>query len=86
MNYSYDEIYGIDLDTYCAMHDTTIEKLISKIDIDIDILMVQMKKIIDIDFRIHDSTKLTYLHSLIKKKSDHKERLYDWANGIKTVG
>ena len=85
MNYSYDEIYDIDLDTYCAMHNTSIEALISKIDIDIDILYAAMKKLIDIHFMEQDSTKLTYIHNLIKKKSEHKERLRDWANGRKTT-
>jgi len=86
MRYSYDEIYGIDLDTYCAMHDTTIEKLITKIDIDIDILYAKMKTIIDIPFMERDPTMLTYIHALIKKKTEHKERLRDWAAGIKTAG
>jgi hypothetical protein len=86
MNYSYDEIYGVDLDTYCELHNTSIEQLISKIDIDIEILYRKMKTLIEVHFMEQDIAMLTHIYALIKKKTEHKERLRDWAAGIHTVG
>jgi hypothetical protein len=76
--YTYDELYGVDLDSYCAAHETTIKHLIEKIDIDIQILNDRMKKLMAPYFMEQDNTLINTIHNLIKKKNEHKDRLNDW--------
>lgn len=79
MSYSYDDIFGVDLDTYCAAHSTTIEALVEKIDRDVDLLNYRMKRLMEVPFMEQDVALTTYLYKLINKKQKHKQRLLDWA-------
>jgi len=78
MNYSYDDLYGVDLETYLAAHDTSIEQLIEKVDIDIDLLKARLEVLMGEDWINQDNALITYVYNLIKKKQEHKERLNEW--------
>jgi hypothetical protein len=71
MNYSYDEIYGVDIEEYCSLHNTTPQDLINKINIDIQILKNRLKEIINED----DHYLISVVYELINKKEKHKDRL-----------
>ncbi len=79
MSCTYDDIYGVDLPTYCLTHDTTIEALIEKVEIDIRLLNERMKPLMEIYFMDQDGPLINHLHNLIHKKQKHKERLKSWA-------
>jgi len=72
---SYDELYGISLGDYCKAHETTLDELIQKIEIDIQILEANLEKVLN-----NDSTNylVDQIFFTIKKKRDHVERLKEW--------
>ncbi len=78
----YDELYGIDIGEYCRRHETTIEELIHKSDIDIKILYENLGRLIEAE----RAGKLSYnemylidtISFTINKKHKHIQRLKDW--------
>jgi hypothetical protein len=79
MKYSYDDIYGCDLDTYCATHNTDVESLVEKIDRDIELLNHRLKYLVGIPLMDQDVTLINFIYRLIGKKQKHKERLQGWS-------
>ncbi len=82
MTLTYDELYGVNIDEYCIAHDTTLDKLIHKGEIDIDILKKNLKRLIDQD-RAGDSSTALYsyintVHAAIHKKQKHIQNMKDW--------
>lgn len=74
---TYDEIYGMDLDNYCLAHGTTIEDLISKTELDIEILTTRMQE----EFPRGSMTftpLASEIYKLIRKKKNHVTRLKEW--------
>ncbi len=76
--YSYDDIYGIDLDSYCAAHNTNISQMIEKTDIDIEILKDRMRILMAPYWRDQDTALIGHIYKLLNKKTNHKERLKEW--------
>lgn len=79
-DYSYDDIYGVDLETYCKVHNTTIDHLIEKIEIDINLLQSRMGELLEVEWSQQNNALITHIYNLIKKKDKHKERLKEWAS------
>ena len=72
----YDELYGLNLKEYIEEHDTTIEKLISKVEIDIRLLEKSLKKR---NVLTAPNSVIYTLTTTIDKKVQHKDRLLEWA-------
>jgi len=89
---TYDELYGIDIDKYCLAHNTTLDDIIHKSQIDIELLNNNLKRLLIIDkknlknkVRDREGILLNHmntLHALIKKKQAHINKMQDWKNGI----
>ena len=74
-DFDYDSIYGMDLDTYCSMHGTTVERLIKKVETDILILRTRFEKL----FNVMESDPLhNEIYKSMGKKQKHLERLKNW--------
>jgi hypothetical protein len=76
--YSYDDLYGIDLDIYCEAHETSIGQLIRKIKIDIDLLTNNLRDLVKVHYLEQNSQLINYISSTIDKKRKHIERLEEW--------
>lgn len=65
------------LDEYCMCHSTSIDALINKVNIDIDILQKRMTELYPKDLYkfppIFDE-----VHTALKKKKTHLDRLTEW--------
>lgn len=74
---SYEDIYGITINEYCFVHDTTPKKLIDKVKTDIHILENNYNKYERIKHKISDrEMKLVFLiKKQIKSKKAHLEKL-----------
>ena len=73
---SYDDLYGMDLDTYCKRHHVTVEKLINKTQIDIEILSERLNSLKE-DI---SSPEFNYVYKVLDKKRKHLHRLQEWRN------
>jgi len=78
LNLSYDELYGIPLDDYCHAHDVTLDDLIKKIRIDIDLLKNNLKKILKLNLPYPENFIETAIYKTISKKEKHLERILNW--------
>ena len=77
--YSYDDIYGVSLDNYCAAHGLTPDDLIKKVKTDIDILKANLSKVLAEKRPYPDNYLETVIFKTIKKKEKHLEHLLDWS-------
>jgi hypothetical protein len=77
MEYSYDEIYGVNIDEYAALHDTTVQDLIEKTKLDIDILSKRLKYLVKND-DTGSNHLVTVVFNTISKKQKHLSRLEEW--------
>lgn len=81
MNYTYDEIYDMDLAEYCTAHNTTLGELIERTEIDMLILKAHFEK-------LYPRGAIGYppignaVYSTLKKKEKHLDRLLDWKNEL----
>ncbi len=84
MTFSYDEIYGVNLDKYCRIHKTTINELIKKSELDIKILYDNLGVLIEAERKGPVSQQDRFLadsiHFIIGKKYKHVEHLKEWGN------
>jgi len=72
---TYDKIYGMDLNSYCAVHHTTVEQLISKVKTDIKILKGNFKT----EYTGMIPTPLgDEIYTALNKKQKHLDRLLAW--------
>lgn len=78
---TYDELYGVTLDEYCRIHNTTIEKLIKKTEIDIDLLKKRLASLVFADEM--DIYLVNEVHKLLSKKRKHLKRLKQWKKEAK---
>ena len=78
MNFSYDDIYGISLDEYCKWHDLTLDDLIKKVEIDIDILKASLMATLEKKLPYPESYLETMIYKTISKKEKHLQHLLDW--------
>ena len=80
MSHTYDEIYGMDLDGYCKLQGVTVDGLIQKVEIDIEILKVRLNEEFTIDIKDpkYNSPISNTIYSLINKKQKHLNRLKEW--------
>ena len=75
---NYDEIYGVDLPTYCNIHNIRVENLINKVEIDIKLLqnnlhyLVWVKNVDVCDLLVRE------VYYLLQKKEKHLKRLKKW--------
>ncbi len=82
---TYDELYGVNISEYCLAHNTTLEEIISKSEIDIEILKDNLRRLIEQDKSGNFPgvyNRITPVHSAIKKKQNHIDKLKDWQAGI----
>lgn len=75
MDYSYEDLYGVSIDEYCSLHNTTVDELIHKTLIDKEILEARLRELIETDPNSH---LVTVVYNLISKKDKHVERLKKW--------
>jgi hypothetical protein len=78
MEYSYDELYGVDIEEYCKIHNTTLEDLIQKSEIDIELLRKNMGRLLQEDLTYEEGYITKVLFDLIKKKQKHVDHLKMW--------
>jgi len=79
INYTYDDIYGISLGEYCKLHNLTLDDLIEKVRMDINILKVNLGVVINEDKPYPENYIENVIFQTIKKKEKHLEHLLDWA-------
>ena len=72
-----DELYGVNLDEYCKIHNITPEALQRKTEIDIEILSTRLKKLVREEDRLLDPV-VEEIERLLDKKRKHLKRLKDW--------
>jgi len=77
-NFSYDEIYGIDLNEYLKRQNKKINDLINEIETDINILKDNMRK--NIYVNNPNWILIGEIHKVIVKKENHLRRLKEWKN------
>ena len=77
MDFTLDEIYGIDLLEYCRIHSTTVEELIKKTEKDIEILKANLKHVVVDEDRVTDPL-VNRICKTISKKEKHLKRLKEW--------
>ena len=73
-----DDLYGITLDEYCKIHNTTKENLIKKTQTDIDILSKRLRKLIYEEDRLLDPLT-EEIQDILSKKRKHLKRLKQWS-------
>jgi hypothetical protein len=78
MNYTYDDIYGITIDEYCAAHNLTLDDLIYKTKIDIKLLKDNLAAVLKEQRPYPENYIETIIFQTIKKKEKHLEHLLDW--------
>ncbi len=78
MTFSYDEIYGVNLDEYCKLHNTTVDDLIRKSNVDISILHSNLDVLLHKDLSHDEGYIIDFIFGLIKKKQDHIFKLEAW--------
>jgi len=74
-DFSYDELYGIDLDEYLLKHRKTIDELINEISIDISILENNLRNKINCN---DDCYLINSIVSLLEKKRKHLDKIKKW--------
>ena len=77
-NFSYDDIYGISLDEYCKWHNLTLDNLIKKVQVDIDILKSNLNFTLKKNLPYPESYLETMIYKTIQKKEKHLQHLLDW--------
>jgi cob(I)alamin adenosyltransferase len=80
MSMDYNELYGISLKEYIKAHYTNLQKLMEKVQVDIVLLEKNLKKVIENSEDGITDSRVTIIHSTIKKKQKHLQRLKDWEN------
>jgi hypothetical protein len=78
VEYNYNKLYGVSLEEYIEYHNTTLEYLITKVKKDIELLEKNLKKVIETSEDGITDPKVNVIHSTIKKKQKHLQRLQDW--------
>ena len=76
MSIDYNDLYGISLKEYIKHHGTSLEDVMEKVKKDIQLLNINLKEVIEKD-GITDS-KVTVIHSTIRKKQKHLNKLQEW--------
>ncbi len=76
--FSYDELYGVDIDEYCKLHETTIAALIRKSQIDIKIMYDNLDSLLHQKLSHDDGFIIDTIFALIRKKEAHIFALEDW--------
>jgi hypothetical protein len=77
-DFSYDEIYGVTLEEYTKIHNTTIDELINKTKIDIKILYNNLGDLMEQDLPYPSDFIIEKVLQTIKKKENHVSRLQEW--------
>jgi len=81
--FSYDELYGVNLDEYCDFHCIEIEYLINKTKKDIFLLKRNLNNLIyEKNIPITEPI-IGSIYELIQKKEKHLKRLKKWKNTMK---
>lgn len=73
----YDELYGLNIDEYCKAHNISINDLINKTSIDIDLLKKRLQYLIWTKDEILNPLTCE-VFKLLNKKQKHLERLKKW--------
>jgi hypothetical protein len=73
---TYDELYGIDINEYCKRHNITVDDLIRKTEVDIEILKNNLHK--QTYKEPTDWTLVGSINKLLNKKEAHLKRLKQW--------
>jgi len=76
--FTYDDLYGVSLDEYCLKQETSLDELIRKIEIDIDLLNQNLERVLVMQLSHDEGYIVDTIFNLIKKKRNHVERLKEW--------
>ncbi len=80
--FTYEQLYGVNLDEYCRLQDTTIEELIKKSNIDIEIMYNNLDILLYQKLSHDEGFIIDTIFSLIRKKQAHIFALQNWQQGI----
>jgi len=72
-----DLIYGVSLEEYCKIHNTNINELIKKTEIDIELIHKNLRKLIYEEDRLLDPL-VDECQMVREKKEKHLKRLKEW--------
>lgn len=79
MTFTYDDIYGIGIEEYLERHNQTLDELIVKNEIDMEILKENLHKVLNAKLPYPESYLETEVYKSIQKKTKHLNRLKMWA-------
>ncbi len=77
----YDKLYGINIDEYCQRQGTTVDGLIHKSEVDIEILYENLDRLMRQDLSYEEGHIVDTISFLIRKKEKHIFALEDWKMG-----
>jgi len=78
MSFDLEQLYDVSLDDYCKIHNTTIDNLINKTKIDINLLRSHLRELLEKDKLVEPITEA--VERLLDKKRKHLKRLEEWKN------
>jgi len=80
--FSYDDIYGLDIQEYCDFHGVSIDSLIEKVQKDILLLEKRFQEefVIDVTSENYNSPLSRAIYKLLRSKIKHLDRLLAWKN------
>ncbi len=73
--FTYDDLYGVGIDEYCFRHGITIDDLIHKSEIDIEIMSKNLKRLLTTD---PSNYLVDSIFFTIAKKRKHIQKLQEW--------
>ena len=82
MDYTLEDLYGVDLEEYCRRHGTDIDKLINKTKTDLELLKENLTRLVRDKNDILDY-KITVIRNRIIQKEEQLKRLKYWKKRYK---
>lgn len=79
MDFNYDDIYGVDIEQYLKIQGTTLEELMHKIEIDIELMNSNLRTVMAKKLPYPESYLETAIYKAVSKKTKHLSRLQEWA-------
>ena len=77
MEYTYDQIYGVDLNAYMDRLGISLEDLFLKTLTDIQFLKENLRR--EVEKKNPDDYLISVIYNTIEKKEKHLERMKEWA-------
>ena len=79
IEYTYDQIYGVDLNAYMDKLGFSLEDLVLKTMADIEFLKKNLRKEVNKPKENQDDYLITVIFNTINKKEKHLSRIIEWA-------